>query len=71
MLRSFENTDIITSCASIHLRTIAEKRNIFSVGVAIPIYAASKEGEEFLKMRIEKIGGLKDKKDAKIPDPLI
>ena len=67
----FENTDIITSCASIHLRTIAEKRNIFSVGVAIPIYAASKEGEEFLKMRIEKIGGLKDKKDAKIPDPLI
>jgi len=67
----FENTDIITACASIHLRTIAEKRNTFSVGASIPIYAASKEGEEFLKMRIEKIGGLKDKKDAKIPDPLI
>jgi len=28
-------------------------------------------GGKFLKMRIEKIGGLKDKKDAKIPDPLI
>ena len=67
----FENTDIITACASIHLRTIAEKRNTFSVGVSIPIYAASKEGEDFLKMRIEKIGGLKDKKDAKMPDPLI
>jgi hypothetical protein len=41
------------------------------VGASIPIYAISKNGEKFLKMRIEKIGGLKEKKDAKIPDPLI
>ena len=67
----FENTDIITACASLHLRNIAEERDSFSVGASIPIYAASKDGEEFLKMRIEKIGGLKEKKDAKIPDPLI
>lgn len=67
----FENTDIITACASLQLRNIAEERDSFSVGASIPIYAASKDGEEFLKMRIEKIGGLKDKKDAKIPDPLI
>ncbi len=67
----FENADIITSCASIHLRNIAEERDTFRVGSSIPIYAASKNGEKFLKMRIEKIGGLIEKKDAKIPDPLI
>lgn len=67
----FENADIITSCASIHLRNIAEERDTFRVGSSIPIYAASNDGEKFLKMRIEKIGGLKEKKDAKIPDPLI
>lgn len=67
----FEHADIITACASFHIRNIAEERDTFSVGASIPIYATSKNGEEFLKMRIEKIGGLKDKKDAKIPDPLI
>jgi len=67
----FENVDVITACASLHIRNIAEERNTFSVGASIPIYAPSKDGEKFLKMRIEKIGGLKEKKDAKIPDPLI
>lgn len=67
----FEHADVITACASFHIRNIAEERDTFSVGASIPIYATSKDGEEFLKMRIEKIGGLKDKKDAKIPDPLI
>ena len=67
----FEDADVITACASLQLRKIAEKKDVFSVGASIPIYAASEDGEKFLKMRIEKIGGLKDKKDAKIPDPLI
>lgn len=67
----FEHVDVITACASLHIRNIAEERDTFSVGASIPIYATSKDGEEFLKMRIEKIGGLKEKKDAKIPDPLI
>lgn len=67
----FEHADVITACASLHIRNIAEERGTFSVGASIPIYAISKNGEKFLKMRIEKIGGLKEKKDAKIPDPLI
>lgn len=67
----FDHVDVITACASIHIRNIAEERDTFSVGASIPIYATSKNGEKFLKMRIEKIGGLKEKKDAKIPDPLI
>jgi putative methanogenesis marker protein 8 len=67
----FKHADVITSCASKHLRDVAEQNQAFSVGASIPIYAASVNGEKFLKMRIEKIGGLKEKKNAKIPDPLI
>ncbi|MEN6329982.1 MAG: methanogenesis marker 8 protein [Methanobacteriaceae archaeon] len=67
----FQHADVITSCASKHLRVVADQKGAFSVGASIPIYAASENGERFLKMRIEKIGGLKDKKNARIPDPLI
>lgn len=67
----FKNTDVITSCASKYLRELADQNQAFSVGASIPIYAASHNGEKFLKMRIEKIGGLKEKKNARIPDPLI
>ncbi len=67
----FEYADVITACASLQIRNLAAEKNAFSVGASIPIYAASNEGEKFLKLRIEKIGGIKEKKDAKIPDPLI
>lgn len=67
----FKYADVITGCASKHLRELAEENNVFSVGASIPIFASSEMGEKFLKMRIEKIGGLKEKKDARIPEPLI
>lgn len=67
----FEYADVITACASKYIREIGEERRIFKVGASIPIYAATEKGEKFLKRRIEKIGGLKEKKNAKIPEPLI
>ena len=67
----FKHCDVITGCASKSLRKIADKEKIFSVGASIPIYATTKDGEDFLKRRIKKIGGLKEKKDGKIPEPLI
>ncbi|CDG64270.1 MAG: hypothetical protein PWQ15_173 [Methanobacterium sp.] len=67
----FENADVITGCASLQIRNLAKEKDVFSVGASIPIYAASNDGEKFLKLRIEKIGGIKEKKDAKIPDPLV
>lgn len=66
----FEHADVITSCASKYVREIGNKRKIFKVGESIPIYAATKDGIDFLIKRIEKIGGLK-KKNAKTPEPLI
>ena len=67
----FDQADIITSCASKHLRDVASEGKYFSVGSSIPIYATTKDGEKFMKLRIKKIGGLKEKKRARIPEPLI
>jgi putative methanogenesis marker protein 8 len=67
----FNYADIITGCASKYIKEVGEKRKIFTAGASIPIYGVTEAGEKFLKRRIEKIGGLKDKPNAKIPDPLI
>jgi len=67
----FNYADIITGCASKYIREVGEEREIFTVGASIPIYGVTEAGESFLKRRIEKIGGLKNKPDAKIPEPLI
>jgi hypothetical protein len=50
---------------------VASEGKYFSVGSSIPIYATTKDGEKFMKLRIKKIGGLKEKKRARIPEPLI
>jgi putative methanogenesis marker protein 8 len=67
----FDNADVVTGCASKYVREVGEKRHVFTAGASIPIYGVTEAGKNFLKLRIEKIGGLKDKPDAKIPDPLI
>lgn len=67
----FDHADIVTSCASLHVREVGKERKTFTAGASIPIYGVTESGEKFLKRRIEKIGGLKDKPNAKIPDPLI
>lgn len=68
----FNYADVITACASKTMREIANDKAIFTVGQSIPIYAATEKGKEFLKLRLNKIGGSKPKKDnPKIPYPLI
>lgn len=67
----FKYADVITACASKPIREIGDKKAFLKVGQSIPIFAASEKGKEFLLRRINKIGGLKDKKEAKVPKPLI
>lgn len=68
----FDCADVVTGCASKHLRDIAEEEGIFSVGTSIPIFGASEKGEEFIKIRLDKIGGLKKKTgNSRQPDPLV
>ncbi len=66
-----EYADVVTGCASKYIRDIGENRGFFKAGDSIPIFGISEDGKNFLKRRIDKIGGLKEKKDAKIPKPLI
>jgi len=67
----FDTADVVTGCASKYIREVGKDREVFAVGASIPIYGVTEDGEKFLKIRIDKIGGLKDKPHAKIPDPLI
>ena len=67
----FNNADVVTGCASKYIREIGEEKNFFTAGASIPIYGVTEAGKRFLKMRIDKIGGLKEKKNTKIPKPLI
>jgi putative methanogenesis marker protein 8 len=67
----FDTADVITSCASKYINEVGNEREVFKVGASVPIFGTTEAGEKFLKTRLEKIGGLKDKPNAKIPDPLI
>lgn len=67
----FDYCDIITGCASKPIREIGDEIATMKAGESIPIYSATEKGKEFLEKRIEKIGGLKPKKDPKTPNPLI
>ncbi|MBZ9570743.1 DUF2099 family protein [Methanobrevibacter sp. TMH8] len=67
----FDCCDVVTACASEPIRNIGEKVATKKVGESIPIYGASEKGKEFLELRVEKIGGMKPKKDPKTPNPLV
>ena len=65
------NADVVTGCASKYIRERGMDKGLFKAGDCIPIFGVTEDGKKFLELRIKKIGGLKEKKDAKIPDPLI
>ena len=67
----FDNSDVVTGCASKYIREIGDEKDYLKAGASIPIYGVTESGKRFLKMRIDKIGGLKEKKNPKIPEPLI
>jgi len=70
-IKLFDYCDVVTACASKPVREIGEKIATKKVGESIPIYGATEKGKEFLELRVEKIGGMKPKKDPKLPKPLI
>jgi putative methanogenesis marker protein 8 len=67
----FTYSDVVTGCASKYIREIGDEKNLFAAGASIPIYGVTEAGKSFLEMRIDKIGGLKEKINPKIPKPLI
>ena len=67
----FKHADVVTSCASKYIRNIGKEKEYFVAGDSIPIFGVTEAGKRFMELRIEKIGGIKDKRDPKIPKPLI
>jgi putative methanogenesis marker protein 8 len=67
----FNHADVVTGCASKYIRNIGKEKEYFVAGDSIPIFGVTDAGKRFMELRIEKIGGMKDKKDPKIPKPLI
>ena len=66
-----EYADVVTGCASKYIRGMGVNQGLFKAGDCIPIFGISGDGINFLERRIDKIGGLKEKEDVKIPKPLI
>ena len=52
----FQTADIITACASQHVRDYAEKHKPYYYGTSVPIYAATEDGRRFLDERLKDIG---------------
>ena len=74
ILRELEKElyDVVTGCASKPIREVGAERALCSVGTSIPIFAASEKGKEFVKLRLDKIGGPKKKTgNSRHPEPLI
>ncbi len=52
----FEYADIITACASKHIRDLAQEQNAYYYGKIVSIYAGSEIGRELLDNRLREIG---------------
>ena len=70
-LRMFDNADIITACASKHLRDIAVFRAKIQAGTAVPIYGATETGKEIMLTKMEELGRSPDRGLTDGPRPLL
>ncbi|WP_295721659.1 methanogenesis marker 8 protein [uncultured Methanobrevibacter sp.] len=52
----FEYGDIITGCASKHIREVAQEQNAYYYGKIVSIYAGSERGRELLDNHLKEIG---------------
>jgi len=54
--KMFDFCDVITACASEHLREVAKERALLQAGTRIPIYAASEFGKEVILEKLKELG---------------
>jgi len=52
----FDFCDVITSCASLHIREVAKRRAVLQAGTKIPIYAATERGKEIMLAKLKELG---------------
>lgn len=68
----FEFCDIITACASEHLREVAKTKALLQAGTKVPVYAASENGVTLIKAKLDELGKSPDTElSDDQPSPLI
>ncbi len=71
-VKLFENCDIVTGCASLHIRGLAKDKALLQAGDKVPVYAASLKGKELMEMKLKQAGKEPSTKDSEdIPRPLV
>lgn len=65
--RMFQFCDVITSCASLHLREVAKEKAILQAGNKVPVYAATEFGKEIMEAKLKELG--KEPSPIGIDDP--
>ncbi|MDI6886913.1 MAG: DUF2099 family protein, partial [archaeon] len=50
-----DSADLITACASPHLRELAKEKALLQAGTAVPIFALTPKGKELLLERAKEV----------------
>ncbi len=67
----FDTCDVVTACASRHIRDAAQRRALLQVGSKVPVYASSLWGEILLRTRLDALGVPNVTSPEEPPRPLI
>jgi putative methanogenesis marker protein 8 len=67
----FDNADVITACASLHVREVAKTRATLQAGTKVPIYGATSAGADLMMMKLAELGKKPDDVLTDGPSPLI
>lgn len=71
-LKLFENCDIVTGCASLHIRNLAKDKALLQGGDKVPVYAANQRGKGLMEMKLRQLGKEPSVKDSDdLPRPLV
>jgi len=69
--RMFETCDVITSCASLHLRDLAVTKAVMKAGTKIPVYAVTEAGADIMYAKLKELGREPSGDDDGSPLPLV
>ncbi len=67
----FEYADVVTACASLHIRELAKTKATLQAGTKVPIYGASIKGKELMMAKLNELGKTPDTILEDGPYPLI
>lgn len=54
--KMFQFCDVITACASLHLREVAKTKALLQAGNKVPVYAATEFGKRIMEAKLKELG---------------